>query len=82
MKTETRRKHWERMGQMHDEEDKLAAQLDADAPDFAAIGTQYQRIQKLQRQMLGSSIDTRNRMQAVVIGEQKGKLRRHSYMWG
>ncbi len=85
IRSETRRKHWELMGKMHDEQDKLAAQLAADTPDSAAIGKQYQRIQELQRQMLESSIDARNRMQAVLTEEQKGKLRelrRHYGMWG
>ena len=73
------------MGRMHDEQNKLAAQLDTDAPDSAAIGKQYQRIQDLQRQLVESSIDARNRMQAVLTEEQKRKLRefRHHYgMWG
>ena len=76
--------HMERMGKMHDEQDNLAAQLDADTPDSAAIGKQYRRGQALQRQMLESSIDTRNRMQAVLAAGQKGKLRelrRHYGMW-
>ena len=82
---ELRKKHWDLMGKMNDEQAKLRQlYYYSGQRDPAAIGKQYQRIQDLRRQMVESSIEAQNRTDAVLTPEQKEQMRRFSYdgrMW-
>ncbi len=77
---EVRKKHWELMGKMNDEYAKLRQLYYSGQRDAAAIGKQQQRIFDLRRQMMESSIDVQNRMEAVLTPEQREK--RRGYGWG
>lgn len=71
-----RKQHWEQMGKIQDEYAKLRDLYAADARDPSAIGAQAQRIFDLRRQMIESSVDAGNRMEAVLTAEQKAQLRK------
>lgn len=71
-----RKQHWEQMGKIQDEYAKLRDLYAADTRDPAAIGAQAQRIFDLRRQMIESSVDAGNRMEAVLTAEQKAQLRK------
>lgn len=67
---ELRKKHWDLMGKMNDEQAKLRQlYYYSGQRDPAAIGKQYQRIQDLRRQMMESSIEAQNRIDAVLTPE-------------
>ena len=75
IRQETRKKHWDLMGKVHEERDTLAELMDADPRDPAAIGSQYRKIQELQRHMLESSIEAQNRIEGVLTPAQREKVR-------
>lgn len=72
---ETRRKNWELTGKIQQDSNALRDLYYADTPDPAAIGKAYQKIFDLRRQMIESSIDARNRMEAVLTKEQRDRFR-------
>lgn len=72
---ELRKKHWNLMGKMNDERVKLRDIYALGKRDPSAIGQQQQRIYDLRRQMLESSVEAQNRMEAVLVPEQKEQLR-------
>lgn len=76
---ELRKKHWDLMGKMNDEQAKLNQLYYSGQRDPAAVGKQYQRIQDLRRQMMESSVEAQNRTEAVLTPEQKEQLR--GYGW-
>ena len=82
---ETRRKHWELMGKMQEQSGALRDLYDADKRDAAEIGKAYQKIFDLKRQMIETSVDAHNRMEAVLTKEQREQLRkswpRGGMMW-
>ncbi len=59
------------MGKMNDEYVKLRDLYTSGKRDPAAIGQQQQRIYDLRRQMVESSVEAQNRMEAVLTPEQK-----------
>lgn len=73
---DTRKKHWELMGKTQDLSSTLRNLYDADKPDAAEIGKTYQKIFDLKRQMIESSVDAHNKMDAVLTKEQREQLRK------
>jgi len=73
IRDETRRKHWELMGQMLDEQARLGDLYDAPKRDSDAISDTYKKISELQRRMYESSADAHKRMEAVLTKEQQEK---------
>ena len=78
---ELRKKHWNLMGKMNDERVKLRDLYTSGKRDPAAIGQQQQRIDDLRRQMVESSVEAQNRMEAVLTPEQKQQLRGYGQGW-
>jgi Spy/CpxP family protein refolding chaperone len=70
---DTRKKHWELMGQMMDEQARLRDLYDAPKQDSAAISNSQKKINELQRRMYESSADAHKRMEGVLSKEQKEK---------
>lgn len=70
-----RKKHWDLMGKMNQENAKLRDLYYSDQRDPATIGQQQQRIFDLRRQMMESAIEAQNRMEAVLTPEQKEQMR-------
>jgi len=82
---ETRSRHWEQMSKLHQEFDALYDLYDAEPQNAQSIGEQYKKVSELRRQMLVSSIEAHNRLDAVLTKEQKAKLREQrpgAMMWG
>jgi Spy/CpxP family protein refolding chaperone len=75
IRDETRKKNWELMGQMIEEQNRLSEFYDAPKRDSAAISNAHKKITELQRQMYESSADARKRMESVLTKEQREKTR-------
>lgn len=78
---ETRKKNWELMGKMMDEQARLRDLYDAPKQDSAAISDSYKKIGELQRRMYESSAEAHKRMEAVLTKEQKEKSWRFWRHW-
>jgi len=77
------RKHWELMGQMHDEQFKLQQFYSGPTRDQTAINEGYKRISTLRRAMYDSMVDARKRIDAVLTPEQRNQMRRGwNRAWG
>jgi Spy/CpxP family protein refolding chaperone len=72
---ELRRKNWEALGKIHDEEAKLRDLYAADKRDPKAIGAVYGSIYALKRQMIEAGIDAHNRMEALLTDAQRAQLK-------
>jgi len=70
-----RRKNWEALGKIQDEEAKLRDLYAADKRDPKAIGAVYGSIYAHKRQMIESSIDAHNRMEALLSDAQRAQLK-------
>lgn len=78
------KKHWDLMGKMNGEYAKLNQLYYSSKREPAAIGAQQQKIFDLQRQMMESSVEAQNRIDAVLTPEQKEQIQRFGYggmMW-
>jgi Spy/CpxP family protein refolding chaperone len=79
---ETRKKQWQWMGMMMDEQAKLRDMYNMPKRDSAAIGKAYEKMGELQRQMFESSLDAHKRMEAVLTKEQRENMRRNWHRGG
>lgn len=70
---ETRKKNWELMGQLMDEQARLRDQYEAPQQDSNAVAAAQKRIDELQRQMYDNATKAHERMGAVLTKEQKEK---------
>jgi Spy/CpxP family protein refolding chaperone len=70
-----RRKNWEALGKVQDEEAKLRDLYAADKRDPKAIGAVYGNIYAFKRQMIEASIDAHNRMEALLTDAQRAQLK-------
>jgi len=71
---EERQKHWQVMGQMMTEQNKLRDLYQADTPDPKKIGAAYEAIAKQQRQMIETHIEMRNKAEQLLTKEQREQL--------
>jgi len=78
---ETRRKHWELMGKVMDEQARLRDLQDAPTRDSDAIANTQKKISELQRQMYEASADAHKRVGAVLTKEQQEKWWRFWRHW-
>lgn len=78
---ETRKKHWELMGQVMEEQSKLRKLYDAPKRDSAAITDSHKKISELQRRMYESSADAHKRVEAILTKEQREKSWRFWRHW-
>ncbi len=81
IRDETRRKNWESMGKLMDEQARLRDLLAAEKRDPAAIGKQSMKMADLQRQLLEASIESHNRIEALLSKEQRDQLRSYRRGW-
>ncbi|MDQ1314034.1 MAG: hypothetical protein QG662_143 [Pseudomonadota bacterium] len=68
---ETRKKHWELMGMVMEEQARLRALYDAPKPDSAAINNTHKKISELQRRMYEASVEAHKNMESILAQEQK-----------
>ena len=78
---ENRRKNWNTMGQLRSEQFKLRQMYYADKIDSAAVTEQQKKVDELRRQMLKSSVETRNQVAAVLTPEQRKQFRQFGPGW-
>jgi Spy/CpxP family protein refolding chaperone len=75
---DARKKHWDLMAQLNQEQYKLQELYLADKRDPKAIGDEYRKIGEIQRQMVEAWVDSQNRIEGALTEEQKETLR----TWG
>lgn len=81
IQSELRKKNWDVVGKLVDEQARLRELFAADKRDPAAIGKQSMKIAELRRQLLEASVDAHNRMEALLSKEQKEQWRRFGRGW-
>jgi len=81
IRDETRRKNWDTMGKLMDEQARLRDLFAAEKRDPTAIGKQSMKLADLRRQLLEASIESHNRIEALLSKEQKDQLRSYRRGW-
>lgn len=76
IRDETRKKNWQLMGAIMDEQSRLRELSETPQPDSAAIGEAGAKIGSLQRQMYDNAVEAHRRMGAVLTPEQVEGLQR------
>jgi len=74
IENELRRKHWELMGKMQDEQSLMSEQDRSDQRSDAALGKSYRNISELRQQMFDLSLGARLQIDSVLTKEQREKL--------
>ncbi len=72
---EVRRKHWDLMGKMQDEQSQINEQYNADPRDDAALSKSYRNMLELRQQMFESSLAAQKQMDTVLTAEQREKMK-------
>ncbi|MDH4114148.1 MAG: Spy/CpxP family protein refolding chaperone [Burkholderiaceae bacterium] len=75
IRNDVRRKHWELMGKMQDEQAKLNEQYYSDQRDDAPLSKSYRDMSELRQQMFDLSLRARRQIDAVLTQEQRDKLK-------
>jgi len=70
-----RRKHWETMGKVMDEQAKLRDLYDADKRDNAAILKVHDQIDQLHRKMREAHLNAESQIEALLTKEQHDQLK-------
>ena len=72
---DVRRKHWELMGKMQDEQSQMNEQYYSDQRDDAALSKSYRKMSDLRHQMFDLSLSALNQIDAVLTKEQSDKMK-------
>ncbi len=75
IQNDVRRKQWELMGKMQDEQSQMNEQYDSDQRDDPALSKSYRNMSELRHQMFDLSLSARRQIDAVLTPEQREKLR-------
>jgi Spy/CpxP family protein refolding chaperone len=78
---EMRKKNWDVVGRMVDEQARLSDLYATDKRDPATIGKQTMKIAELRRQLVEASVEAHNRIEALLTKEQKERLRSFGRGW-
>ncbi|MEE9286864.1 MAG: Spy/CpxP family protein refolding chaperone [Gammaproteobacteria bacterium] len=70
-----RKRHWNTMGKIMDEQSELRELFVSEKRDPKAIGAVYGKIFDYKQQMIEEKIEARNRMHAVLTEEQRKQLK-------
>jgi Spy/CpxP family protein refolding chaperone len=76
IRNDVRRKHWDLMGKMQDEQAQMNEQYNSDQRDDAPLSKSYRDISELRQQMLDLSLSARRQIDAVLTQKQCDKLKR------
>lgn len=76
---DARRKHWELMGKMQDEQARINEQYYSDNRDDEALSKDYRKMSDLRHQMFDLALSTQKQTDAVLTKEQRGKSWRNGY---
>ena len=77
-----RKKHWEIMGPMIDQQAKLHKAYAGGRPDPAAVGAVYGKIFDLKRQMIEARLAARNNAMDVLTEEQLARMKMMKHRGG
>ena len=75
IQNDVRRKHWELMGKMQDEQAQMSEQYYSDQRDDAALSKSYRNMSELRHQMFDLSLSARRQIDAVLTTEQRDKIK-------
>jgi len=73
---EVRRKHWELMGKMQDEQSRMNEQYNSERRDDAELSKSYRKMSDLRHQMFDLSLSAQKQIDSVLTAEQRAKQRR------
>jgi Spy/CpxP family protein refolding chaperone len=76
IRNDVRRKHWDLMGKMQDEQAQMNEQYNNDQRDDAPLSKSYREMSELRQQMFDLSLSARRQIDAVLTQEQRDKLKR------
>jgi len=76
IQNDVRRKHWDLMGKMQDEQAQMNEQYNSDQRDDAPLSKSYRDMSELRQQMFDLSLSARRQIDAVLTQEQRDKLKR------
>jgi Spy/CpxP family protein refolding chaperone len=71
---DVRRKHWELMGKMQDEQSLMNEQYYSDQRDDAALSKSFRKMSDLRHQMFDLSLSALRQIDAVLTTEQRDKM--------
>ena len=74
IENDVRRKRWELMGKIQDEQAQMNERDHSDQSDDAALSKSYRNISELRHQMFDLSLSARRQIDAVLTKEQREKL--------
>ena len=81
LQEEHRRKNSDAMSRMRSENFKLRRMYNAESVDPKALVEQQRKVDELRRQMLGSRLEMRKQMEAVLTPEQRKQMRQLGPWW-
>ncbi len=73
---DARRKQWDLMGKMEDEQSQMNEHYYSDNRDDAALSKSYRKMSDLRQQIFELSLSTRKQIDAVLTKEQREKQKR------
>jgi Spy/CpxP family protein refolding chaperone len=76
IQNDVRRKHWDLMGKMQDEQSQMNEQYSSDQRDDATLSKSYRRMSDLRHQMFDLSLSAQTQIDAVLTKEQREKQKR------
>ncbi len=79
IRDEARRKQWDLMGKLNEEQAHMRDQYASDKPDDAVLSKAYRRMSELRQQMFDLSLSTRKQVDAVLTKEQRETFRRGGF---
>lgn len=71
---DVRKRHWNTLGKIHEEQARLGELYAAEKPDAKQIGQAYGSIAKLQQEIVEASVQAQNQILDVLTKEQREQL--------
>lgn len=75
IRDETRKKQWELMGRMMEQESRIGEAFGAQGTDRAAAEKAFKEMNALREQMFAARLDAQQKFEALLTPEQRAKLR-------
>jgi Spy/CpxP family protein refolding chaperone len=75
IQNDVRRKHWDLMGKLQDEQSQMNEQYNADPRDDVALSRSHRKMSELRQQMFDFSLAAQKQMDTVLTAEQREKMK-------
>lgn len=75
IQNDVRRKHWELMGKMHDEQALMSEYYSSGQRDDAPLSKSFRNMSELRQQMFDLSLSGRRQIDSILTQEQRDKLK-------